>query len=177
MQAPSAAEMKGFAGRSDAAGWRQLAIHLALLLASGTLVALAPGWWALPAMLLLGVVQVALFAPFHETSHYTAFANRRVNAVVGWLSGRLSVRPGVASSLAVVAVATFASMLWGLLLVATIFALSGDLGIADVVNGPVGQAVPQCHVQHQWMGEVHPEGDVRGLVHGRRSSPACGSPS
>jgi fatty acid desaturase len=28
-----------------------------------------------------------LFAPFHETSHYTAFENRRVNAVVGWLAG------------------------------------------------------------------------------------------
>ena len=87
MQAPSAAEMKGFAARSDAAGWRQLALHVALLLATGTLVALAPGWWVLPAMLLLGIVQVALFAPFHETSHYTAFADRRVNAVVGWLSG------------------------------------------------------------------------------------------
>ena len=87
MQAPSAAEMKGFAARSDTAGWRQLALHVALLLATGTLVALAPGWWVLPAMLPLGVVQVALFAPFHETSHYTAFASRRVNAVVGWLSG------------------------------------------------------------------------------------------
>jgi fatty acid desaturase len=87
MQAPSAAEMKSFAARSDAQGWRQLAIHLALLLATGTLVALAAGWWVLPAMLLLGIVQVALFAPFHETAHYTAFANRRVNAVVGWLSG------------------------------------------------------------------------------------------
>ena len=87
MLAPSAAEMKGFAVRSDVQGWRQLAIHLALLLGSGTLVALAPGWWVLPAMLLLGIVQAALFAPFHETSHYTAFENRRVNAVVGWLSG------------------------------------------------------------------------------------------
>ena len=32
MEAPSAAEMKGFAARSDAQGWRQLRIHLALLL-------------------------------------------------------------------------------------------------------------------------------------------------
>jgi len=87
MQAPSAAEMKGFAARSDAQGWRQLALHVALLLATGTLVALAPGWWVMPAMLLLGIVQVALFAPFHETAHYTAFEHRRVNAVVGWLSG------------------------------------------------------------------------------------------
>ncbi|MCB4820495.1 fatty acid desaturase [Roseicella aerolata] len=87
MQAPSAAEMRIFASRSDAEGWRQLAIHAALLLGAGALVALAPGWWVVPAMLLLGIVQVALFAPFHETSHYTAFASRRANAVVGWLAG------------------------------------------------------------------------------------------
>jgi fatty acid desaturase len=87
MEAPSAAEMKGFAARSDAEGLRQLALHAALLLGTGLLVALVSGWWVLPAMLLLGVVQVALFAPFHETSHYTAFENRRLNAVVGWLSG------------------------------------------------------------------------------------------
>ncbi|MFZ4407604.1 MAG: fatty acid desaturase [Paracraurococcus sp.] len=87
MDAPSAAEMKGFAARSDALGWQQLGVHMALLLGAGTLVALAPGWWVLPAMLLFGIVQVALFAPFHETSHYTAFENRRVNAVVGWLAG------------------------------------------------------------------------------------------
>ncbi|MDO9707512.1 fatty acid desaturase [Paracraurococcus lichenis] len=87
MEAPSATEMKGLAGRSDTEGWRQLAIHAALLLATGTLVALAPGWWVVPAMLLLGIVQAALFAPFHETSHYTAFASRRANAAIGWLSG------------------------------------------------------------------------------------------
>ena len=87
MEAPSAAEMKGFAARSDALGWQQLGIHLALLIVTGTLVALASGWWVLPAMLAFGIVQVAQFAPFHETSHYTAFENRRVNAVVGWLAG------------------------------------------------------------------------------------------
>ncbi|NOG71746.1 fatty acid desaturase [Roseicella sp. DB1501] len=87
MEAPGAGAMKTLATRSDAAGLRHLAIHVALLLATGALVALAPGWWAVPAMLLLGLVQAALFAPFHETSHYTAFASRRLNAVVGWLSG------------------------------------------------------------------------------------------
>ena len=38
-------------------------------------------------MLLMGIVQAALFAPFHETSHYTAFRSRRANAVVGWIAG------------------------------------------------------------------------------------------
>jgi fatty acid desaturase len=48
-------------------------------------VAVAPGWCVLPAMLLLGIVQVTLFAPLHETMHLTAFAGRRANATVGWL--------------------------------------------------------------------------------------------
>jgi fatty acid desaturase len=40
----------------------------------------------LPAVFVLGLVQVALFAPAHETMHQTAFASRRANAVVGWLT-------------------------------------------------------------------------------------------
>jgi fatty acid desaturase len=40
----------------------------------------------LPAVFVLGLVQVALFAPAHETMHQTAFASRRVNAIVGWLT-------------------------------------------------------------------------------------------
>jgi fatty acid desaturase len=87
MEAPAASAMKEFSGRSDANGWRQLAIHGGLLFGAGLLVAIAPGWWVLPAMLLLGIVQVALFAPFHETSHYTAFASHRINTIVGWVVG------------------------------------------------------------------------------------------
>ncbi len=40
----------------------------------------------LPAVFALGLVQVALFAPAHETMHQTAFASRRANAIVGWLT-------------------------------------------------------------------------------------------
>ena len=87
MNAPTADEMKAFAGRSDTEGLKRLGVHVALLLLTGTAVALAPGWWVVPAMLALGLVQVALFAPFHETSHYTAFENTKLNTVVGWLSG------------------------------------------------------------------------------------------
>ena len=35
---------------------------------------------------MLGLVQVALFAPAHETMHQTAFASRWANAAVGWLA-------------------------------------------------------------------------------------------
>jgi fatty acid desaturase len=63
-----------------------MALHGVALLAAGALVARSGPWSIWPAMLLLGIVQVALFAPLHETMHLTAFANRRANAVVGWLS-------------------------------------------------------------------------------------------
>lgn len=91
IRAPAPAAMMHLAGRSDAEGLRHLAIHLGLLLLTGTLVALLPGWWKTPAVLALGVVQAAFFAPFHETMHQTAFASRRLNAVVGWLAGAPSL--------------------------------------------------------------------------------------
>jgi fatty acid desaturase len=82
----SAAELRPLYTRSDAAGATRLAIHLVLLGGTGWLVAIASGWALLPAMLALGLVQVALFAPAHETMHQTAFASRRANAIVGWLA-------------------------------------------------------------------------------------------
>ncbi len=42
--------------------------------------------WTLPAVFVLGLVQVALFAPAHETMHQTAFASRRINAWIGWMT-------------------------------------------------------------------------------------------
>ena len=82
----SAAELRALQTRSDARGAARLAIHLALLGGTGWLVAIASGWTLLPAVLALGLVQVALFAPAHETMHQTAFASRRANAIVGWLA-------------------------------------------------------------------------------------------
>ncbi len=81
----SAAELRALQTRSNARGATRLAIHLALLGGTGWLVAIASGWTLLPAVLALGLVQVALFAPAHETMHQTAFASRRANAIVGWL--------------------------------------------------------------------------------------------
>jgi fatty acid desaturase len=59
---------------------------MVLLIAAGWLVAVSSGWALLPAVFVLGIVQVALFAPAHETMHQTAFASRRANAIVGWLT-------------------------------------------------------------------------------------------
>jgi fatty acid desaturase len=80
-------DIKRLSVRSDIRGTVQMGIHLALIVAAGWLVAISGPWTKWPAMLLLGIVEVALFAPVHETMHLTAFANRRVNAVIGWLSG------------------------------------------------------------------------------------------
>jgi fatty acid desaturase len=77
--------------RSDSAGAVRLAIHVACLIAAGWWVAVATGWMTLLAVFVLGLVQVALFAPAHETMHQTAFASRRANAVVGWLTSAPSL--------------------------------------------------------------------------------------
>jgi fatty acid desaturase len=79
-------ELRALQNRSNLRGGVRLAIHVALLAAAGWLVAVSSGWELLPAMFVLGLVQVALFAPAHETMHQTAFASRRANAVVGWLA-------------------------------------------------------------------------------------------
>src|ERR1700733_13460898 len=79
-------ELRALQGRSDWLGLQRLGIHVALLIGAGWLVAVASGWAVVPAVFVLGLVQVALFAPAHETMHQTAFASRRANAVVGWLT-------------------------------------------------------------------------------------------
>lgn len=79
-------ELRILQTRSNTRGGIRLAIHMGLLIAPGWLVAVSSGWVVLPAVFLLGLVQAALFAPAHETMHQTAFASRRVNAIVGWLT-------------------------------------------------------------------------------------------
>jgi fatty acid desaturase len=83
----SGPEVRQLSRRSDRRGALQVALHVASVIACGFLVARANAWTLLPAMLLLGLVQAALFAPVHETMHLTAFASRRANAIVGWLAG------------------------------------------------------------------------------------------
>lgn len=83
--------LRGLQARSDVRGISRLAVHVACLIAAGWWVAIATGWMLLPAVFVLGLVQVALFAPAHETMHQTAFASRRANAVVGWLTSAPSL--------------------------------------------------------------------------------------
>ncbi|BBK32198.1 fatty acid desaturase [Stella humosa] len=80
-------ELKALSRRSNRHGILQFAIHLALIGLAAALVTAARGHWlVLPAMVLLGWVLVALFAPVHECVHYTAFRSRRLNDWVGWVA-------------------------------------------------------------------------------------------
>jgi fatty acid desaturase len=82
----TAAELRLLSGRSSAAGVRRLAVHVALLAGSGWLVPISGPVTLVPAILALGLVQVALFAPSHEATHRTAFVSHRANMIVGWLA-------------------------------------------------------------------------------------------
>lgn len=62
-------------------------------------------------------------------------------AAIGWALGVRAVRPGAGSALVLLLVGTFGALLWGFLLVATIFALSGDLGIGGAIEGTPGQVL------------------------------------
>jgi fatty acid desaturase len=83
--------LRGLQARSDLKGSARLAIHVLCLIAAGWGVAAASGWLVLPAVFMLGLAQVALFAPAHETMHQTAFASRRANAIIGWLTSAPSL--------------------------------------------------------------------------------------
>ena len=77
-------------GRSDRKGLVHLALHVVAIAAAGAVYAAAfDTVWMLPAAWLYGTTLVFLFAPLHETVHYTAFRsrwfNRAVSAACGWI--------------------------------------------------------------------------------------------
>jgi fatty acid desaturase len=87
MRVLPAETLKALYQRSDAAGLLRFAIHVALLLGGGWLIHLAWGtWWLAPAWLLQGILVMAMFAPMHESVHYTAFKSRRLNDLAAFLS-------------------------------------------------------------------------------------------
>lgn len=86
--------LKPLSARSDGRGLLQLGGHLAAIGGAMALVLAARGSWAiLPAMALLGVVEVALFAPLHESTHRTPFRSLWLNRAVGWLAGFVLILP------------------------------------------------------------------------------------
>jgi fatty acid desaturase len=80
--------------RSDRKGLRQLGWHLGALAATGILAWSARGsLWLFPAMVGHGVLLVSLFAPLHESIHWTAFRTRRLNDAVAWGCGAALLLP------------------------------------------------------------------------------------
>jgi len=87
--APS--ELKVFNTRSNRNGLIQLATHLGVMGISGYFWITGANWLIkIPALIIYGFSLVAMFAPVHECSHRTAFANNRLNDLVAWCAGVLS---------------------------------------------------------------------------------------
>jgi fatty acid desaturase len=80
--------------RSDAKGLAQLAAHLFLLVLAG--IALQASWdslWLLLTLPAYSALLIFLFAPLHETIHYTVFETRWMNNVVAAPIGFLLLIP------------------------------------------------------------------------------------
>jgi fatty acid desaturase len=77
--------------RSNRQGLIQLAGHLAVMVVSGYLWFTAEHWLIkIPALIIYGFSLAIMFAPLHEGSHRTAFADHRLNDIVAWVAGVLS---------------------------------------------------------------------------------------
>ncbi len=80
--------------RSDYKGLVQLAGHLGLLvLATIALAQTRASWWMLPALLVQAIVLIFLFAPLHETIHFTAFKTRWLNNLIAACIGFIQLLP------------------------------------------------------------------------------------
>lgn len=79
--------------RSDSKGLIQLLAHLSALLLAGIGLQMSHGLFALPALLLYGLLLTCLFAPLHESIHFTAFNSRWLNNLVAAPIGFLLLIP------------------------------------------------------------------------------------
>ncbi|MEB3311104.1 MAG: fatty acid desaturase family protein [Snowella sp.] len=90
----SVEDLKALNVRSTPQGLLRLALHLGVMGISGYLWVTnlnSDRWYiALPALLIYGFTFAIMFAPLHECSHRTVFANNQLNDVVCWLAGLLS---------------------------------------------------------------------------------------
>lgn len=80
--------------RRDGPGLAFAAAHAALIVAAGWVLWRVLGTvWAVPATIVHGILIVHLFAPFHESTHYTAFRTRWLNTATGWITGLVLMLP------------------------------------------------------------------------------------
>jgi fatty acid desaturase len=94
-QPPVAAQdLKALCQRSDRRGLAHIAGHLAAIAVAMALVMALRGSWRIwPAMAMLGVLEVALFTPLHESTHRTPFRSLWLNRLVGCLAGFVLILP------------------------------------------------------------------------------------
>ena len=86
--------LSGFVERRDGPGLAFATAHAAIIIATGWVLWRTLGTaWAVPATVLHGTVVVHLFAPFHESTHYTAFRSRSLNTAAGWITGLVLMLP------------------------------------------------------------------------------------
>ena len=86
--------LAGFVERRNGPGLAFAAAHATLIAATGWALWRTLGTaWAVPATVVHGIVIVHLFAPFHESTHYTAFRTRWLNTAAGWITGLVLMLP------------------------------------------------------------------------------------
>jgi fatty acid desaturase len=89
-----ARDLKALSARSNRRGMLHLVGHLTVIGCAMALVLAARGHWTVwPAMAVLGVLEVALFTPLHESTHRTPFRSLWLNRAVGWLAGFVLILP------------------------------------------------------------------------------------
>ena len=89
--------LSGLVKRRNAPGLEFAAAHAALIGSGGwVLWGVLGTLWAVPATVVHGILIVHLFAPFHESTHYTAFRTRWLNTLAGWITGLVLMLPPMA---------------------------------------------------------------------------------
>ena len=87
----AATELKLLNQKANLPGLVRLLGHLAVMIISGNLWLTVDNWLLkLPALVIYGFSLAAMFAPFHECCHRTAFVDARLNDLVAWLAGIFS---------------------------------------------------------------------------------------
>ncbi len=88
----SAEQRTALTQKSDAIGFQHLAVHWGLIALLAVCISLKPDYWPV-LMLPQGILIVFCFTLMHETTHRTAFANGKVNEIVGRVCGLMIVIP------------------------------------------------------------------------------------
>lgn len=87
-------DLKSLMRRSNVPGLVRLAVWVAAMFGTGSLIWLAMGtWWVAPAMFLHGILLVHHFSLQHECIHYTAFKSRWLNEAIGNYCGFVIMLP------------------------------------------------------------------------------------